>query len=517
MREDPQRLFVEAGTLAARGDHASAAALYRECLGLLPHHPQILTALGIAEMELSDLTPAIGHLRLSLAINAHQPEAWHNLAYGLQRIGRCEEALVAVCNAVAQKSSLQVSWLLRGNLEWTLGRVEQAHQSYARAAQLCPNDPQVHYNLGNTLLALMRYDEAMESYRRCLALAPNFVDAMINLGAVYDSLGKFAEAEAFYDKALTAVPNYAEAEWNKGVLALARGDFKAGLSLYERRWQTKSFAGHSIQTAQPRWRGEDITGKTILIWAEQGLGDTIQFCRYVPMVCARAARVIFACQPRLMDVMANLKGDFVLTSKEARQPNFDVHCPIMDLPLALGTTLETVPADIPYLSADPTKLKQFDAALGPGPRIGLVWSSHGMNIRGRPRNLPPRLLEPLLDLTGTFHILQKEISPQDEAWLTGIPRLQRHDREQKHFSDAAALVANMDLVLTVDTSVPHLAGALGKPVWVMLPYAADWRWLKDRADSPWYPTVRLFRQPALGDWTSVIREIRTALTGYFRS
>jgi hypothetical protein len=265
---------------------------------------------------------------------------------------------------------------------------------------------------------------------------------------------------------------------------------------------------------QPPWLGEDaISGKVILIHSEQGLGDTIQFCRYVPLVTARGAHVIFEVAPPLQKLMTGFAGTAQVISRGDPLPDFDLHCPLLSLPLAFGTKLETIPSDVPYLQAPSSALTNWDTRLGPKgrPRIGLVWSGNAINERDRERSIDLRSFLPLLDVEVTFVSLQKDVRAPDAALLRERGDILHLGDELEDFSATAELISQLDLVISVDTSVAHLAGALGKPVWILVTHIPDWRWLLDREDSPWYPTARLFRQPRLDDWDNVIIRVHEAL------
>ena len=610
---DPNTLFREACDHFEAGDFAEAAVLYRHLLTLIPNHPQIMAALGNAEIALGNFDNAIALFQGALAVPRPQPDVWCNLARAFRHAGRSEEALRSVDNALALDPDLFEGWTCRGNVLWDTARVSEALAAYDRAALLRPTDARAHFNRGNALQKLLRRNEAVESFQRAITLAPDYADALKNLaltlaalgryddaliaidraqairagdgeahdarGQILHGLGRFGEAveeldkfvasaskspvaysnrgvslhaagrleealadfdsaialdpgygdaivnrgtllkdlgrlddaAAAYEQALRVAPGHFEANWNIGLLALMRGDFETGWSHYEWRWKSKVQAGDYIQTSRPQWRGEAITGKTILLWWEQGYGDYIQFCRYVPLVAKAGARVILETPPRLKRLMAGLIGDITLMESGARQAEFDLHCPLMSFPLAFGTTLDTIPAESPYLLAAPETVEAFDASLGPRPRIGLVWSANINNIHALSRHLAPSFLEPLLDLPFAFHVVQKEFGPEDKIWLAKFPHLPVHAEEQGDFLDAAALITAMDLIITVDTSVAHLAGALGKPVWMLLPHIPDWRWMMDRDDTPWYPTMRLFRQPERGDWAGAVAAVRAAL------
>jgi hypothetical protein len=329
-------------------------------------------------------------------------------------------------------------------------------------------------------------------------------------------LDRLDEAAASFDRAIAVAPDLPEARWNKALLDLSRGDFASGLPGYEWRWRRGDAEGLRNFT-QPQWRGEDLDGRTILLHAEQGFGDTLQMVRYVPMVAARGGRVILEVPDALLPLLADLKGAAALLGRGSALPDFDLHCPLMSLPLAFGTTLDTIPSDVPYLRAPTGRLNAWRARLDnlPCPRIGLVWSGKPSHKNDHNRSIPLATFAPAVRQTGlTFVSLQREYRDADRTDLARWPNLKRFDHALTDFADTAALIDQLDLVIAVDTAVAHLAGAMGKPLWVLLSHIQDWRWLLGHADSPWYPTARLLRQPQIGDWDSVIAKLTQDLAAF---
>jgi hypothetical protein len=310
-----------------------------------------------------------------------------------------------------------------------------------------------------------------------------------------------------YDQAIALTPHLTESYWNKSLIKLTLGDYELGWELYEWRWKS-SLKEYVREFSEPLWLGEtSISGKTLLIYAEQGLGDVIQFCRYTRMVKDLGAKIVLEVPSSLVSLMTTLKDDIIITKRGDPFPAFDLQCPIMSLPLAFKTTVESIPADVPYLFSDPKKTLKKCLGVKTKKRIGLVCSGAESHKEDTKRSIPLHLFKPLLDLPFEFHLLQKEIRVTDEAFLAENSLIQTHQENLVDFSDTAALIKEMDLVISVDTSVAHLTGALGCPVWILLPWKAEWRWLLDRTDSPWYPSATLFRQPGMGDWDGVIADI----------
>jgi TPR repeat/Glycosyltransferase family 9 (heptosyltransferase)/Tetratricopeptide repeat len=388
------------------------------------------------------------------------------------------------------------------------------------AVDLEPDFPEGYNNLGTVFGEQARQPEAIACYRRAIDLQPDFPEAHNNLGTALRAQQRMDEAVASYRQAIGLHPDYAEAHSNLGMALLARGDMAAGWEEYEWRWKTPHTIKARRDFAQPQWRGEPAEGRTLLIHAEQGLGDTLQFCRYAPLAAAAGLRVILEVPRPLVRLVRGLRGvDRVVVRGEAL-PAFDLHCPMLSMPLALGTTVETIPGAVPYLHADAAQAAAWQARLGamanPGPRIGLVWagSSRSHSPTGaaldRRRSIAADRLAPLFEQPGPhFFSLQKDGPPAPAHFpLTDVMH------EMGDFADTAALVANLDLMISVDTSVAHLAAALGKPVWLLDRFDPCWRWLIGRRDSPWYPTLRLYRQPHPGDWDSVLAEVARDLHGF---
>jgi tetratricopeptide (TPR) repeat protein len=367
---------------------------------------------------------------------------------------------------------------------------------------------------------LRRFDEALASYGRALELRPDYSEALMNRGITLHALKRFGEELESYAHALALRPDYAEAHFNEGWCRMLQGDFDRGLRKHEWRWQTGQLKKQIWNFTQPLWRGaDDIAGKAILLHAEQGYGDTIQFCRYAQRVAARGARVILRVQAPLRELLGDLSGAAQVLSSGEPLPDFDVHCPLLSLPLAFGTRVETIPAETPYLRVAPQAAARWSNRLGAKSRlrIGLAWSGSTAHKNDHNRSMPLRTFLPLLDCGATFVSLQREVRAGDAGVLQERSDILHFGDELKDFTDTAALIASLDLVIAVDTGVVHLAGALAKPVWVLLPFIPDWRWMLDRDDSPWYPTARLFRQDDSREWDSVVMRVCAALRDYARS
>lgn len=402
----------------------------------------------------------------------------------------------------------------RGNVLKELTRFDEALASYDRALALKHDYAGAHNNRGVALHALGRYDESLASHDRAIALQPNYVDAHNNRGNTLKALGRYDEALAGYDRALALQPDYAEAHWNKSLISLATGDYEDGWTRYEWRWKRMAPAA-ARASANPRWRGDaSVAGKRVLLWGEQGFGDQIQFARYATMVGNLGATVILEVGDAVAPLLEGLPGVARVVPRKAalRDDEFDCHCPLMSLPLAFGTTLQTVPSASSYL-APPRTRKGHWTELGAArrPRVGIAWSGSRTHVNDRNRSIPLAQWRSLIDVPVEWISLQKDVREADLETLRTLPNVRHFGERIQDFADTAALCAQCDLVISVDTSVVHLAGAMGRPVWVLLPFCADWRWLVDRDDSPWYPSARLYRQQRIGDWDAVMTDVNRDL------
>lgn len=390
---------------------------------------------------------------------------------------------------------------------------------FDRALMVKPSFAAAWSNRGNALLELKRPDEALASYDRALRIQPEYALALHGRANALRELHRYEEALASYARALKAKPDYAEAHWNESLCRLLLGDFDLGWQKYEWRWKQAQSARAFRNFSQPLWLGETpLAGKTILLHAEHGFGDTLQFCRYASLVAATGARVVLEVPPDLKLVCQTLAGVDILLDTSEGLPAFDFQTPLMSLPLAFGTRLDSIPAAVPYLHSDPAKVTAWQTLLGPRtkPRIGLVWSGSPHHGNDQNRSLAVSMLDQLVSDAAEFICLQKEFRNDDDRFVQQQFNVRTFGEQLRDFSDTAALVAALDLVVTVDTSIAHLAGALGKPVWILLPFAPDFRWLLERTDSPWYPSARLFRQPGFGQWPPVLADLREALAEQFK-
>jgi len=515
-----------AGALLNRGVALYQLERYEEALAnsdralmRLPDHADTLLNRGLALHALKRFAAALSSYDRALAVRPGHAEALSNRGLTLHAQQRFDEALSSYDRALAARPDYAQALCNRGLALHELKRYDEALASYDRALTLRPDYAEALSNRGLTLHAQKHFDEALASYDRALALRPDYAEAHFNRGLTLDELARFDEALASYDRALALRPDYAEAHLNEGLLRLLLGDFDRGWAKYEWRWKNASLELKERNSPRPLWLGADaIAGKTVLLHSEQGFGDAIQFCRYVPLVAARGARVILEVERPLRELMTSLAGAAQVLAGGDALPHFDLQCPLLSLPLAFGTRHDSIPSAVPYLRAAADAVAAWSARLGTKtrPRIGLVWSGNPKHKNDENRSISLRTLMPLFTVEATFVSLQKDVRAADAEALKAGGLLDFGDA-LRDFSDTAALVANLDLVISVDTSVAHLAGALATPVWVLLPFVPDWRWLLDRDDSPWYPTARLFRQDATRGWDGVIARVRAALGDFVRS
>jgi tetratricopeptide (TPR) repeat protein len=492
-----------------------ALASYDRTLALRPDWVDAHVNRGDVLHELKQFEEALASYDRALGIRQDFTEAHANRGSALHALKRFEEALASYDHALALRPDYAEARYNRGNVLHALKRFEEALADYEHALALRPDYVEALANRGVTLNDLKRFEEALASHDRALAVRPDYADAFVNRGITLYELKRFEAALASYDRALALRPDYAQAHFNEAVCRMLIGDFDRGWQKLEWGWETEDLKNAKRTFSQPLWLGSDeIAGKTILLHGVHGFGDTIQFCRYVPCVAERGARVILEIQEPLRDLMGTLPGAAQIVSRGEPLPDFDLHCPLLSLPLALGTRLATIPAQTPYLRASPQAVMDWNVRLGPRhrPRIGLAWSGRPEHNNDRNRSMRlSTLLSPLAGFEATYVSLQREVREDDAPVLQGRSDILHFGEELKSYADTAALIANLDLVISVDTSVAHLAGALAKPVWILLPFITDWRWLLDREDSPWYPTARLFRQDETRGWDSVMARVHAAL------
>jgi tetratricopeptide (TPR) repeat protein len=542
----------DAVALHQQGRLREAEKLYARVLKAAPDQFDALHLLGLAKAQGGQMGEAHRLISGALKLNPKMPDAWVNLAnvlHALKRdtealdcldkalalrpgdanalqsrgnallaLGRPQEALACFDEVLARNPRHGEARLNRGSALAGLGRTAPALADFDTALALMPGHPAALYNRGNALAALGRYDEALAAFDRALAAAPGHGNAWNNRGRALQALGRHAEAVASFDKAIELHKDNADAHFNRALSLLTLGDLARGFEQYEWRWQRSGMRDTRRGYGKPLWLGEyPLARKTILLHAEQGLGDTIQFARYAPRLARAGATVVLEVQPELKNLLAGVEGVASCHARGDQLPAYDVHCPLGSLPLAFKTEPASIPADIPYLRADQGRLAQWRARIDdlPGKRITIAWAGNASHANDRNRSIDLKLLEPLLALEGTsFLSIQRELRGDDAETLARLSNVRHLGGEFADMADTAAIAALTDLTISVDTSVVHLAGALGRPVWVMLPFAPDWRWTLSGGNCPWYPQARLFRQPALGDWPGAIAALRAELARF---
>jgi tetratricopeptide (TPR) repeat protein len=557
----PAEALKQAAIQYQRGDFAAADGLCALVLSVRPNDFGALNLSGIIAARAGRLLDGEALLRRAAAQCPGEPRVHNNLGNTQRLLGQLDEALRSFERALQLKADFAEAFGNRGNALRDLGRHEEALASYARAVEIAPGYAEGHFNRGVLLQDARRLPEALESYERALQIRQNYSDAHNNRGTVLRDLGRFAEALpcferavqlnaddagawsnrglllqdlnqlpeaiASFDRALDLNPQFAKAHLNRGYALLLAGEFAAGWAEHEWRWRLAQLdlPRYRLDRPEATWTGQqELHGKVILLYAEQGLGDTLQFCRYVPLVADRGATVVMRVPAALRAVLGSLAGVAELCDQEEALPHFDWHCSLMSLPAALGTSWKILPHRVPYLHCPPEKLQQWRLKVPATRRlrVGLVWSGGArqdqpelepVNLR---RNFPLVKFGVLRHPEIEFVSLQKGEPAESElaaliaaGW--GGPEIAHFGDELTDFADTAGLLEQVDLLISVDTSTAHLAGALGKPVWLLNRFDTCWRWLQGRSDSPWYPTVRIFRQPAPGDWDAVMEAVRAAL------
>ena len=505
--------------LEQQGVHQEACKAYERALQLRPDDIELWAHHGNVLAHLGRLEEALASHRQVLTLDPRQVDSAFRCGLLLVSLKRPEEALAAfnLCDELYPNHAAVLEQ--RGRVLHSLKRFDEAQADSRRAHALDPASPEVCNNIGASLQWLRQDEEALPWFDKALALRPDFITALINKASSLSQLRRIDEAVAIYHLVKLIDPDNADATWNLSLLQLVTGDFAAGWAGREVRWK-----GHMRPVAYPgfqqqMWLGQqDINGKTIIIYADEGAGDTVQFARYLPLLAERGAKVFLVVEQALHPLLSGLSGLTQCLAKPAQSlPPFDLHCAICSLPLAFATRLDTIPSARPYLPAvSASRLEAWEQRLQDRlgairkMRIGLVWSGNPRHANDHNRSLPLQSLLRLLDADAHFISVQKDPQDDDKALLevAGIVDLTAHLVD---FAETAALISCLDLVITVDTSVAHLAGALGRPTWILLPYMPDYRWLLDREDSPWYATARLFRQTATRDWGEVLERVRGEL------
>lgn len=523
----PATTLQRAIALHQQGELRQAGALYLEVLETEPDNFDALHLLGVYALQTDDTLAAYDLISRAVAIDPGEAIAHTNLGVAQQRLRRYDDALASYRRALEIAPDSPMALNNYGSALLETGRVAESLHPFERALQIDPQHADAWNNLGKAQSDLRRYDDALLCLERALQLKPGYTAAHFNRGNALQYVNRTGEALASYRQALAREPGHVDANFNEGVCLLLQGEFEAGWLKYEWRWRKEAYRALQQGLTQPLWLGEQpLAGRTILVHAEQGFGDTLQFCRYVPLLAARGARVLLRAQPPLVSLLRTLLADTATVCADGEPlPPFDCHCPLMSLALVFGTTVDTVPPPPRWPAMDTERERTWAARLAAWPvkqppqacRIGIVWAGSAGHANDACRSMP---LARYLDLLALLppHVqlvsLQKDPGAADRLRLERDGRIAHFPGEQRDFADTAALIGQLDAVVCVDTSVAHLAAAMGKPTWILLAHAPDWRWMLGRSDSPWYPTAWLVRQPRSGDWDSVVRQTAKELNAW---
>jgi len=542
MPMEADRLFRQGLALLQQGATQQAREVLEKAIKINPKHFDALNILGIIAAQTKDFDKAIGFFDQAVKINPNNAVCYCNRGNVLKELRQFEKAISNYKKAISLNKDYALAYVNQSIALFELHNYEESLDSCDRAIKIQPDYAEAFYNRGNILDELMRFDEALNCFDKAIELKPDYVEAYSNRGAVLQELKRFEEALQSHDVAITLDPNYAdaysnrgvvlkelkrfdealasydkaiglksiyaEAYWNKSLLLLHLGNFQIGWQLYEWRWKSEQKNQYRNFT-QPLWLGdESIANKTILLHAEQGLGDTIQFCRYAASVKRLGARVLLEVPKSLSSLLKDTEGVDEVFEAGKQLPAFDYQCPLLSLPLAFKTELNSIPSPTTYLNSNDEKLDLWNQRLGEKskPRIGLVWSGSTIHITGQNRSLALADLIKYLPINFEYVSLQKEVRDSDKDALANSA-IKNHSEQLSDFTDTAALCDLMDIVISVDTSVAHLSAALGKPTWILLTHMADWRWLLDRFDSPWYESVKLYRQAEDRQWGPVLERV----------
>ena len=533
--------------------HEAVSSVER-ALKIEPDHLMALNNRGHLLWRLKRPEEALTFLNRAIEIQPNYADALCNRGNVLVELSRLEEALASYDQSLAVNPNDAAVLNNRGNVLWALDRRDEALASYDRAAEIAPDDLSIlkdrgtalgysrrvdealtcfdHalkivpeniyflYKRGTALVELDRHEEALACFDQALSIDPDYVDALGNRGNALVALERAGEALASFDRALAIKPDTAEAHWNRGLALLRMGDFGQGWKEFEWRWKTFDYSTKRHEFEQPLWLGaESLKDKTILLHFEGGFGDVIQFVRYVPLVAALGAKVVVQVQVAVKSLLAQIDGADAVVGANEPLPHFDFRCPLMSLPGVFNTDFATIPTSIPYLFAANDRIAAWRERLPARrkPRVGVVWAGNPDFLLDRTRSIGLAPMVPLFAASGIdFFSLQKDLRPGDLEILQAHPEVTHLGGELESFGDTAALLSELDLLISSDTSVVHVAGALGRPVWILLERVPDWRWLLDRSDCPWYPTARLFRQFTPGDWGSVIAQVASELPDFVK-
>lgn len=510
-------LFYNRGNVLRETERlAEAIASYDMALRLEPAYPEALRAAALALHDLGRFERVLEFLNEAIRLRTEFVDALNDRGNVLQELGRPLEAVNSYSAARELAPGRADVLNNRGSALLTLGRCQDAGEDFAEALRIAPGFAEAWSNNGNLFLKLQQPEAALAAYDQALKLRPRYAEALCGRAVALKYLRRYEEALEFFDRALLCDPVSPHIKNNKGALLLLRGDFAAGLELYEYRWSEAGTAKDLAKLPAPVWNGEDLLGRRIAVFDEQGHGDAIQFARYLPLLAARGADVTYFCRARLHRLFRGLECPIRLVDRFDGEGPFDFQIALSSLPRAFGTRLETIPAPSSYLRAEDVLAQKWMARLGPQDyKIGICWRGNPNPKADPSRSIPLACFAKLAANDGVrlVSLQKRDACAEDEHLPDLILPGEDFDSGPDAFVDTAAMMQNLDLIVTCDTSIAHLAGALGRPVWVLLRDVPDWRWLLDRQDSPWYPAMRLFRQKERGDWGEVFERVRNALHG----
>ena len=536
MRYSSRKLLRRARHAQDAGDAATADRLYAAVLQSEPDNFDALHGRGRLHCQWGQFDSALTLIQTALKIDRGSADGFASLGLVFYYLRRLEDALTSFDEGLAIAPDNAELLNMRGVALLELGRAGDALGGFEAALAADPDLLDARGNYGNALLKLNRPAAAIAAYDQALARAPDNAGLLTNRAIALRKLDRPHEALMSVSRALAGQPDFAQAKFVDSLVRLTLGDFRDGWRAYESRWLGRNLSTRRRNFTAPLWLGDGqlegllheglpleglpleglpLAGKTILLHAEQGFGDTLQFLRYAPMVAGQGAKVVLEVQRELVRLLSDLDGVDVVIGRGEALPAFDLHCPLLSLPLAFGTELPTIPASVPYIAAPAADVALWRECLPQGrPRIGVVWSGDPGHDNDVNRSLRLKMLAPLFDVPAIdFFSLQYRIRDEDSETLREFPNLLPLERGLRDFADTAAVVANLDAVISIDSAVAHLAGAMGKDVFLLLPFGADFRWLRERTDSPWYPSVQLFRQPRFDDWPGAV----LALTEHIRA
>ena len=543
---DISRLFEQAIQHHQVGQLEQAKRKYQEILDTNPQHADSSHLLGLVEYQYGNYVKAIEHIQQAVLISPEQPVFLNNLGNVLKEMGELDRSVQAYQQAleVAPEDAE-----IHNNLGVTLkemGELDRSVQAYQQALEINPQYAEAHNNLGNVLKEMDRLDESLHAYQQALKINPQFVEGYYNIGVFFQEQRKVKESAQAYQKAIQIQPDYVEAHINLGVVLREQVRLKESIQAHQKAIQIQpdyeeahinlaiTFLLQGQLTAgwkefewrrsrkrdfkRPLWDGTPLNGKSILIYAEQGFGDTIQFVRYIDLLPDANTIIIVVCQPELKTLFKSINRIDTLVTKGEDIPDSDVHVPLLSLPYMFNTTLDTIPARIPYLYLNPEADSVFHLGDSHDLKIGIVWAGRPTHANDNNRSIDLKWFKCLLDIRNCeFFSLQVGEHREDIKQHGYHHTIKDLGKQFTDFHHTASAILQLDLVISVDTAVAHLAGALGKPVWTLLPFVPDWRWMLDRSDSPWYPSMTLFRQKETGDWSPVFEQLRLALTRYSQS